>query len=133
MEAVEESTDVAVEESTTLASAELSGKLKSEGVRYQYSGFGNILVPLGTSFLIGLIFSIVIVMLHIPLTNVVLECIKSRDRQRQRNTSAETKSVDKSKSKDKASKEDEKESSKKESSKNESKNDSKKESKSKNL
>uniref|UniRef100_A0A0M3HN45 Copper transporter n=1 Tax=Ascaris lumbricoides TaxID=6252 RepID=A0A0M3HN45_ASCLU len=55
-------------------------KLRPRGVAYSLTGHGNVLMPFGIAFIIGLIFSVVMVLLHIPLTNAVLKCIVDKDR-----------------------------------------------------
>uniref|UniRef100_A0A914RV64 Uncharacterized protein n=1 Tax=Parascaris equorum TaxID=6256 RepID=A0A914RV64_PAREQ len=45
------------------------------------TGHGNLILPFGVAFVIGLIFSVLVVLLHIPLTNAVLKCIVDKDRE----------------------------------------------------
>ncbi|KHN81622.1 hypothetical protein Tcan_03491 [Toxocara canis] len=83
-----------------LEMSEEISRMQPRSVIYSYGGHGNVVLPFGTAFVVGLIFSVIVVFLHIPITNAVLKFIVEKEK-REAMKKAESKKDKKSKSSDK--------------------------------
>uniref|UniRef100_A0A915Q4D0 Uncharacterized protein n=1 Tax=Setaria digitata TaxID=48799 RepID=A0A915Q4D0_9BILA len=65
--------------------------LEPRGVVYTYSGIGNFLTPFLIFFFIGVIVSFGLTMLHIPMTNMIIDHVQQRERDKEEKKEAKMK------------------------------------------
>ncbi|CAG9535418.1 unnamed protein product [Cercopithifilaria johnstoni] len=69
----------------------MSSILEPRGVVYAYKGVGNYITPFVIFFVIGMIVSFGLTMLHVPITNMIIGYVQRREKKKEEKKAAKKK------------------------------------------
>uniref|UniRef100_A0A0R3RN91 Ion_trans_2 domain-containing protein n=1 Tax=Elaeophora elaphi TaxID=1147741 RepID=A0A0R3RN91_9BILA len=69
----------------------MSTVLEPRNVMYTYTGIGNFTTPFFIFFIIGTIVSFGLTMLHVPMTNMIIDYVQRREKEKEEKKEAEKK------------------------------------------